>query len=768
MKIYSRFTFIIYLILTIFGINILSADENTWSTNGPSGGSVQTIEIHPVNRDIIYIGTISNSIYKTVDGGENWNHVDNDNLFVCMRDITLHPFAPETVFVGTTKGIYKSDDAGENWSFVVTPQYPRNQISAIQFHPTQPGLIFAGGPVNAWKSFDGGRTWEELAIPSLTGIIDLEVDPNNPDIIYFIGTSMYTERGVWKSVDRGVTWSNIQNNIVPIGSGTDIDIDPVNSDILYIAMDNLYCPGEACVLKSIDAGNSWHDISPDNLIAPYATTVAISPVDHNIIYAGTGDNGVLISYDSGNSWAELNTGLKTRHIATIEVDTMTHNLYLGTFYDGIYKSQPNGGIWQKISSNINSATCIDIDVCHSDPDRAFIVAKNGLFRTEDAGESWSYINVGMPIYCGPVDVAIDKYISNRLYVASGSTLFLGVEPVPNGLYISNDNGASWDFFNNGLPDSTTFRDIAISYLDEANRRIFISSLYCIYYSDDMGESWTSCDANLPDDIGKPFVKVAPSDPFTIAIGDYLPNRVFISHDRGDTWQQTGPIPQVEYARLKDLVFDPYNADHIIVSSFLQGIFESTNGGESWVNINNNLPVDESITIVSGISINPQNPLSIFVASNHYGIFQSHDGGQNWESFNAGLDTTDGVGYMMFAPGDTTKLYFAGSKSSGWSITRTISSIADDDALLPAQFAAYNYPNPFNAATNISFSLPQASDVRLDIYDMLGRKVSSLVNEYMFAGYHTVVWKPDGLGSGMYFYRITAGDYDACDKVMLLK
>jgi len=79
-----------------------------------------------------------------------------------------------------------------------------------------------------------------------------------------------------------------------------------------------------------------------------------------------------------------------------------------------------------------------------------------------------------------------------------------------------------------------------------------------------------------------------------------------------------------------------------------------------------------------------------------------------------------------------------------------------------------YPNPFNAATNISFSLPRASDVRLDIYDILGRRVSSPVNEYMFAGFHTVVWRPDNLGSGMYFYRITAGDYDACDKVMLLK
>jgi hypothetical protein len=96
-------------------------------------------------------------------------------------------------------------------------------------------------------------------------------------------------------------------------------------------------------------------------------------------------------------------------------------------------------------------------------------------------------------------------------------------------------------------------------------------------------------------------------------------------------------------------------------------------------------------------------------------------------------------------------------------------INDKTMPMPLSVELYKaYPNPFNASTNFSFSLPQAADIRLDIYDMLGRKVSSLLNEYMFAGYHTVVWHPDGLGSGMYFYRITAGDYNACDKVMLLK
>jgi len=88
---------------------------------------------------------------------------------------------------------------------------------------------------------------------------------------------------------------------------------------------------------------------------------------------------------------------------------------------------------------------------------------------------------------------------------------------------------------------------------------------------------------------------------------------------------------------------------------------------------------------------------------------------------------------------------------------------------PAAIELYTaYPNPFNASTNINFSLPQASDVKIDIYDMLGRRVSSIVNEYMFAGYHAVVWRPDKLGSGMYFYKLQTKEYIDTKKMLLIK
>ena len=80
----------------------------------------------------------------------------------------------------------------------------------------------------------------------------------------------------------------------------------------------------------------------------------------------------------------------------------------------------------------------------------------------------------------------------------------------------------------------------------------------------------------------------------------------------------------------------------------------------------------------------------------------------------------------------------------------------------------NYPNPFNPTTTIKFGIPKAGDVSLAVYDILGRKVAELINGNLTAGYHTVNFNATNLASGVYFYRIEAGDFVSVKKLMLLK
>jgi hypothetical protein len=99
---------------------------------------------------------------------------------------------------------------------------------------------------------------------------------------------------------------------------------------------------------------------------------------------------------------------------------------------------------------------------------------------------------------------------------------------------------------------------------------------------------------------------------------------------------------------------------------------------------------------------------------------------------------------------------------------------EDNQQLPTQYTlSQNFPNPFNPETKLEFTLPKACHVRLDIYDIVGRRVRTLVDEYLVAGYKVVNWngKDDSeneVPTGVYFYRIKAGEFTQAKKMILLK
>jgi hypothetical protein len=93
----------------------------------------------------------------------------------------------------------------------------------------------------------------------------------------------------------------------------------------------------------------------------------------------------------------------------------------------------------------------------------------------------------------------------------------------------------------------------------------------------------------------------------------------------------------------------------------------------------------------------------------------------------------------------------------------------EPAVLPSEYSLkQNYPNPFNARTTIEYGIPKASYVAIDIFDLLGRKITNLQNGFQPAGYHTVIWDATNQPSGIYFYRIKAGNFDQMRKMLLLK
>ncbi|MEJ2507409.1 MAG: T9SS type A sorting domain-containing protein, partial [Ignavibacteriaceae bacterium] len=94
---------------------------------------------------------------------------------------------------------------------------------------------------------------------------------------------------------------------------------------------------------------------------------------------------------------------------------------------------------------------------------------------------------------------------------------------------------------------------------------------------------------------------------------------------------------------------------------------------------------------------------------------------------------------------------------------------DDDTQIPVNFSLnQNYPNPFNPVTKIRYTLANEVNVNLVVYDILGRKVATLVNEEQKAGVYNVQFDAHNLASGVYFYRIKAGNFSRVNKMMLMK
>jgi photosystem II stability/assembly factor-like uncharacterized protein len=751
------FRYIIYILL--FGAGSLWADDNVWTTNGPYGGSVKTIAFHPYDQSIIYIGTIQDGVYKTLDGGQHWTRCERREMTSCMRVVAVHPIGPDTVFAATVNGAYKSVDAGQTWFEMPSPHY--TEYRGFLIHPAESNILFA----DRFKSTDGGLSW---FFPTNWQYFNREwitADPLNPDIIYIASCCIESDRAVWKSNDGGESWINIDNDLTGHGYGWHISVHPVNDNIIFYSTSDDWDYPPKCLWKSTNAGTNWTDITPPGLHNPHIYCSKVSPYYDNSLFVCTSTIGVQKSADLGLTYEGANDSLRVLCIATIEFPRK-EGIMLGTYDDGIWRSTNNGEHWENMSTGICAAYCSDLAIYPSEPATIFAAAANGLFQSTDGGQNWRYIKTGASLHTAPGAVEINKYHPNIIYMANYWKDW--TMPDSTGFFCSVDGGFRWEFLSNGLPESLCYFSMALSYQDSTTQRIFLGSSRGLYYSDNSGASWDVCLAGLPVDNKYVKVEVAPSDPDVIAVADIY-DRLYLSHDRGATWSRSESLPTTPFGDLTDIAFDPFNSDHIYTAVNYMGLFETRDGGLNWTKISPDLPVDSTRIYISGILVNPLNPQSMFVHSARYGIFASGDGGRHWASFNAGFDTTiGGVSEFLFIPGDTTYLVLATYTRSVWTMHRTITDIADARDRIPSEIELSSYPNPFNAETKISFVIPSKAAGYITIFDLTGK----VIRKFADLKERSIVW--DGtdtagkkVASGIYFVRLRAGTEKSI-KITLLK
>lgn len=136
-----------------------------------------------------------------------------------------------------------------------------------------------------------------------------------------------------------------------------------------------------------------------------------------------------------------------------------------------------------------------------------------------------------------------------------------------------------------------------------------------------------------------------------------------------------------------------------------------------------------------------------------------------DSITFNSQSTTGQGLIGISENNANSIY-SGFFYSGWNIMTNLDNLSSD---LPVKFELFqNYPNPFNPATSIKFALPKTSKVKIDVFNILGEHVSTILNVKKAAGYHVIQFNANQFASGVYLYTIKADQYYKVKKMVLVK
>ncbi|MBS4035407.1 MAG: T9SS type A sorting domain-containing protein [Ignavibacterium sp.] len=165
----------------------------------------------------------------------------------------------------------------------------------------------------------------------------------------------------------------------------------------------------------------------------------------------------------------------------------------------------------------------------------------------------------------------------------------------------------------------------------------------------------------------------------------------------------------------------------------------------------------------------------WVTTNNRNIFRTTNAGTAWDTLQNGLSLNEVIKNFEFFNSNisygisSNQIYFT---NDGWVTYSKVDSIVthvENPGTIPNEFTLYqNYPNPFNPTTVISYQLPVSSNVSIKVYDLLGREVSTLVEEYKQAGKYQINFNADGLSSGVYYYQLKTGNFIQTKKLIFLR
>ncbi len=525
-----------------------------------------------------------------------------------------------------------------------------------------------------------------------------------------------------------------------------IKVKPDNENVVIIGGTNLYRSTDGFATTG---NTTW--------IGGYATVNNVSqyanhhPDNHSLAFAPNNPSVLLSGHDGGVSrttnvlatpmvWQQLSNGYVTTQFYTVAIDhaTMGSNTIIGGLQDN--------GCWGTSSA---SPTASWIDVNPQGGDGAFTaIANGGITHCASSQNGFTYRVISGPspqqwaridpqgaagqLFVNPF--VLDPNNSNIMYYAGGNYAWRNsdITAIPIGNFTTTS--INWTRLNNSaIAGQTQVSALAVTKANPANRLYIARS--------PQGYLTRVDNANT-------------GDPAGVDIGAAIP---------------TGFISSV--------AVDPTNGNKVFVvfSNYsLASLWYSSDAGATWADVEGNLagtngPSCRSVTIV------PIGASTYYVLGTSTGVYSTTAlNGASTVWAQEGASTIGNVVVTSLDSRPSDRVVVAGTHANGV-YSADITTGVEDDGVVPSEFVLHqNYPNPFNPSTTIRFTVPeQIAKAHLSIYNIAGQEVWSKVLSDVATGNHEVVWNGQSTNgtksaSGMYIYKLTAGNFSAAKRMLMIK
>ncbi len=671
-----------------------------WREIGPyRGGRSVAATGNPSRPDEFWMGTPGGGVFKSINAGQSWAPVTDKYFGGTIGAIAVAPSAPDVVYVGGGEypirgnvshgdGVWKTADGGKTWSFMGLGD--TQQIADIVVNPTNADLVYVGALGHVWapnaergvfRSKDGGKTWDKILFRNdSTGVVDLVMDPNDPNVLYaglwqagrtpWLLSSGGKGSGLFKTTDGGDHWTEITRSPgLPGGiwGNIGITVSGANSNRVWANIE----ADSGGVFRSDDAGKTWQLVNTDRDLrqrAWYYTKIHADTKDTNVVF----DNNVsfMKSTDGGKTFRAV-PGMHHGDSHDLWIDPKNANRMIESDDGGAEVSVDGGKTWTDEDYataqfyHVITTTHFPYHVCGAQQDNSTLCGPSrGTLDISDwleagGGESgWIASRGDDPdvVYAGSYGNLL-----TRKDLRTGITF--NVNPWP-------DNPMGHPAMDPKYRFQWTFPIIVSSH----DPNVVYAGSNVVHKTTNGGRSWTAISPDLtyhdPATLGNsggPLTKDQTSVEYygTVFVIDESPvtaktlwtgsddGKVFVTRDGGVKWTDVTPSDMRKFTRVSSIDASKFGeciayvaANRFQLDDFHPYLWKTADCGAHWARI------DAGITGTEFTRVLREDPgkRGLLVAGTERGVWYSTDDGARWQSLRLNLPMVP-VHDLTFKDGD---------------------------------------------------------------------------------------------------------------------